>query len=173
MVVMRPSTLVRVEEYLSTDYRPDCDYVEGEVQERNVGEYEHGKWQAELIIFLAGLRRKLGFHIVPEQRLQVKPRRFRVPDICVILGPEPEEQVLTQPPFLCIEILSPEDRMVRIEERIDDYLEFGVSYVWLINPQSGKAWIHSAAGVREAKDGVLKTADPEISVPLSDLFRQK
>ncbi|MEK7406219.1 MAG: Uma2 family endonuclease, partial [Acidobacteriota bacterium] len=111
---MRPSTLVRVEEYLSTDYSPDCDYVEGEVQERNAGEYEHGKWQAELIIFLAGLRRKLGFHIVPEQRLQVKPRRFRVPDICVILGPEPQEQVLTNPPFLCIEILSPEDRMVRI-----------------------------------------------------------
>ena len=28
---------VSVEEYLHTSYRPDCDYVDGEVQERNLG----------------------------------------------------------------------------------------------------------------------------------------
>ena len=39
-------TLISVEEYLSTSYHPDCDYVDGELEERNVGEYSHGKMLA-------------------------------------------------------------------------------------------------------------------------------
>ena len=30
-----------MEEYLATSYRPDCDYVDGEIEERNLGEKEH------------------------------------------------------------------------------------------------------------------------------------
>jgi len=41
--------------------------------------------------------------------------------VCVVLG-EPGEQILTKPPLICIEILSRDDRMSRLEERIDDYL---------------------------------------------------
>jgi Uma2 family endonuclease len=170
---MATSTLVPVEEYLSTVYRPDRDFVDGVIEERNLGEYDHGKLQAELIIYLGGLRKKLGFRVVSEQRMRVKANRYRVPDICVVVGPEPQEQIFTKPPFLCIEILSPEDRMTRMQERIDDYLEFGVRYVWVVNPQSRKAWVYTAEGMREVKDGVLRTADPEISVPLSELFIER
>ena len=35
---METGGLISVREYLSTSYRPDCDYVDGEVQERNLGE---------------------------------------------------------------------------------------------------------------------------------------
>ncbi len=35
MVVMEAATLIAVEEYLATDFSPDCDYVDGELQERN------------------------------------------------------------------------------------------------------------------------------------------
>jgi hypothetical protein len=35
---MRSTTLLSVEQYLSTTFRPDCDYVEGQIRERNVGE---------------------------------------------------------------------------------------------------------------------------------------
>jgi Uma2 family endonuclease len=170
---MATSTLVPVEEYLSTVYRPDRDFVDGVIEERNLGEYDHGKLQAELIIYLGGLRKKLGFHVVSEQRMRVRPSRYRVPDICVVVGPEPQEQIFTKPPFLCIEILSPEDRVMAVLDRIDDYLELGVRYVWVVNPQSGKAWVYTAEGAREVKDGVLRTADPEISVPLSEVFTER
>ena len=33
-------------EYLATSYRPDREYVDGEVKERNVGEYDHSRPQA-------------------------------------------------------------------------------------------------------------------------------
>jgi hypothetical protein len=31
------ATLVPVEEYLSTNYDPDCEYVDGQIVERNLG----------------------------------------------------------------------------------------------------------------------------------------
>jgi hypothetical protein len=36
-------TLVSVREYLSTAYYPDVDYVDGQLEDRNVGEKEHGE----------------------------------------------------------------------------------------------------------------------------------
>jgi hypothetical protein len=36
---MATGALVSVDEYLSTSYDPDCDYVDGVVEERNVGRY--------------------------------------------------------------------------------------------------------------------------------------
>ena len=42
---MQATTLVSVEEYLNSDYQPDCDYVDGVLEERNLGEYNHGRLQ--------------------------------------------------------------------------------------------------------------------------------
>jgi hypothetical protein len=39
---------IPVEEYLATSYRPDCDYVDGEIEERNVGEFDHSFLQGLL-----------------------------------------------------------------------------------------------------------------------------
>jgi hypothetical protein len=39
---------IPLHEYLSTSYRPDCEYVDGEVRGRNVGKYEHARVQALL-----------------------------------------------------------------------------------------------------------------------------
>ncbi len=107
-----------MEEYLSTSYRPDCDYVDGQVLERNFGEYDHSRLQTAVAMCLWARRTQWGIEVLVEHRVQVKPNRFRIPDVCVILG-KPGEQILTKPPFICIEVLSPEDRMIRMEERID------------------------------------------------------
>ncbi len=45
---MAISTLISVAEYLSTSYRPDCDYVDGELLERNSGELEHARLQTAI-----------------------------------------------------------------------------------------------------------------------------
>ena len=129
---------ISVDEYLRTTYDPDCEYVEGEVVERNMGEKDHNKVQKRLLLFLAGREKDLGIFVVQEQRMRIAEGRYRIPDLCVVWGPEPDEQVFTLPPFLCVEILSPEDRAGKMQEKIDDYLSFGVRYVWVINPQTRK-----------------------------------
>src|SRR5438552_2520297 len=68
---MESRTLISVEEYLRSVYRPDCDYVDGEVQERNLGEQDHSSAQREIILSLGQRRREWNITILPEQRVQV------------------------------------------------------------------------------------------------------
>ena len=125
---------VSVVDYLHEAYRPDRDYVDGEVQERNLGEKEHSAWQFALARYFYEHRKEWELRVYPELRLQVSPTRLRVPDIMLLRRDAPDEQIITQPPLVCIEILSPEDRFGRIEERIGDYLGLGVRAVWVIDP---------------------------------------
>jgi Uma2 family endonuclease len=56
-----------------------------------------------------------------------------------------------------------------MQERIADYLELGVRYVWLINPRNGYAIVYHGSSIVEVKDGLLTTEDPEIRVSLAEL----
>jgi len=167
---VQPATLISVEEYLNTSYRPDCDYVDGHIVERNLGERDHSELQTNLSTYLNSRRRQWGIWVYVEQRVQVKTTRFRVPDICVVAGSKPEEQIFREPPFLCVEILSKDDRMGEMQERIDDYLEMGVPNVWVLNPQTRRAYYYRRGGSQEAKDGFLRTESPAIVVPLAEVF---
>jgi len=168
---MASRTLVSVDEYLHTSYDPDCDYVDGAIVERNVGELDHSDLQAEIVVYFRSRLRSRSVHAFPELRVQVAPNRFRIPDVCVVAGDKPSEQVLTEPPLVAIEILSKDDRMSDMQERIDDYLKFGVPYVWVINPRTQLAWAYTKDGGHEAKDGILRTENPAIELPLPEIFQ--
>jgi Uma2 family endonuclease len=162
--------LISVEEYLTTVYRPDCDYVDGEVLERNMGERDHAWLQGTLTGYFYIRRKEWNVTILPEMRVQTNPTRFRIPDVCIVLG-DTDEQILTKPPFLCIEILSPDDRWARVKARINDFLAMGVPYVWVLDSQTRQAYVATPAeGLREVKDGILRTENPAFHVPLSELF---
>ena len=119
---MSTATLVSVDEYLTTTYRPDCDFVDGEVIERNLGRKDHSKLQGEVFAWFRNRQRELRLKAFPEQRIQVALRRYRIPDVCVVALPEPDEQIFTQPPYICIEVLSPDDSFPKLQGRLDDYL---------------------------------------------------
>ena len=167
---MAARTLISVEEYLETSYRPDRDYVDGEVVERNLGTRDQGWLQAAVGAYFFNRRRQWNITVMTGLRIRVKATRVRIADVCVILG-DPDEQVPTKPPFICIEVLSPKDRMKRVQERIADYLEMGVPYVWVLNPETKQAYAATPAeGLREVKTGVLKTESPALEVPLGEIF---
>jgi Uma2 family endonuclease len=161
------SPLVSIDEYLNTDYSPDCDYVDGVLEDRNVGRKKHATTQTEVAYFLRRLGQ--GLVVLVEQRVQISGTRFRVPDVCVLLRADPEE-IVTTAPFLCVEVLSPDDRMSRMQEKIADYRSLGVRYIWVIDPYSRTAWTYTSEHAIEAKDGVLRTEDPNIEMPLSEVL---
>lgn len=167
---MTSVTTTLLSEYLSTSYRPDREYVDGAILERKVGEHDHSSVQAELVIYLGSLRKKLGICVYPEQRVQVGTERFRVADVCVVVGPKPAEQIFTIPPFICFEILSKDDTVQEIQERVEDYLSFGIPYVWILNQRSRKAYRCTPGSMSEVSEGVLKTENPEITIPLAEIF---
>jgi Uma2 family endonuclease len=85
--------------------------------------------------------------------------------VCGIPEAGPFDRVIHAPPFIFIEMLSPEDRTVRTTGQIDDYLSFGVRYVWIIDPGARRAFVHTSTGCCEAKDRILRTENPDVAVP--------
>jgi Uma2 family endonuclease len=116
--------------------------------------------QTFLAMTLGSMEQSAGFFVVTEQRARTHPRRFRVPDVCVVLarpvGPA-GRRIVTEPPFLCVEILSPEDSMVETLEKVREYLSFGVEWVWIIDPVTCAGEIHTQAGVSRVEDRVFTT----------------
>lgn len=167
---MATSSLITVGDYLRSSYTPDREYVDGMVLERNVGEQDHSYLQGELFSYFRDRRRSHQVWPFVELRLRVSETRFRIPDVCVFHGDRPVDAVPAQPPFLCIEVLSPDDRAIDLEERVSDYLAMGVSCVWVVNPRTRRGYVYTSDGMKEAKDGVLYTANPAFEVPLASFF---
>jgi Uma2 family endonuclease len=163
---------VTVREYLATSYRPDCDYVDGRIEERNVGEYDHGLLQILLGHLFMTHREDWGVQVVTDVRTQVSSNHFRVPDLSVLRADAPKEQIITHPPLIVIEILSPEDRLSRFQDRIEDYLAFGVEHIWVIDPERRAAYTASTSGLHPVRTNELSVPETPIRVVLSDLFAE-
>ena len=164
---MATGSLVSVHEYLSTSYRPDCDYVDGVVLERNLGEKNHSQLQTAIWLFYHLHRQMWGLWGYVELRVQVTSTRFRIPDVSLFVG-EPRDQVIQTPPFICIEVLSPDDRLSAMRERVEDYIRFGVPYVWILDPATRQAWRCTPDGTQDVTE--LRTENPDTLVPVRDLF---
>ncbi len=162
---MGTATQISADEYLHTTFDPDVDFVDGVLEERNLGEYTHGRLQGLIFAYLLGQQKTTGTRVVVEQRMQVKPNRFRVPDVVVTDG-KPQEAVLTQPPLLCIEILSPDDRLPRILVRAQEYVIMGVPEVWVINPEPLLTFKYTSDGLHEVRERELITADGRVRLDL-------
>jgi len=162
-------TLIPVEDYLKTAYSPDCDYVDGIIEERNLGERDHAWIQTQIAALITSQFRKTGIAAIVEWRFQTSPTRFRIPDVVVVRG-KPDEQILTKAPLLCIEILSSEDRMSRVNGRIKEYLDFGVPAVWLVDPEEQKVWIYRQTGMEEASGNTAHVDGTELELPLAEIF---
>lgn len=146
-------------------HRPDCDYVDGQVAPRYLGERKHSRSQREILFFLRDRYSHLRERIYPEQRVQVSATRFRVPDVCVTGEGVPNEEIITVPPVLCIEILSSEDTLPGTVERIKDYFGLGVPMCWIVDPVGFAGWAATPGRLEEALDGILRAGD--IEMPLA------
>src|SRR5271166_6906743 len=169
---MSSATLVSVQEYLSTSYRPDRDFIDGELQERNLGELEHSLLQTAIGAWFWTRQKEWNVVPVVEQRVQVAPTRFRVPDVTVLRPDQASEPIITVPPLILIEVLSKDDSLRSMRERVDDYLNFGVQHVWIIDPATRRAYICSPTGFQEPEQGVLVVPNTPVRLVLSELFAQ-
>ena len=63
-----------------------------------------------------------------------------------------------------IEILSPDDALPKLQERLDDYLAFGVTNIGVIDPSTRRGWHITRAGHLEAVARVLSTTDARVTM---------
>jgi len=167
---MSAGTLLSVDEYLRTSFDPDCDFIDGEVLERNVGKRKHSYAQGEIVSWFNARKEVQRLQSMPELRMRVGTNRIRIPDVAVSEMPLPDEEVFTSPPYLCVEVTSPDDTIAAMQDRLDDYLLFGVPNIWVVDPYKHRGWSVTAAGWATAAEGVMRTADGRIAMPLADVL---
>ena|SRR5579859_1977564 len=163
--------VVPLEDYLSACYKPDRDFVNGELQERNLGEREHSEMQLAVLLWFAQHSAEWRLAPLPEIRVQITPNNYRIADVAIVSADAPRERVLVTPPQIVIEILSPEDRVQRYQERLDDYRKIGVPHIWVIDPLLGTgfdcsngSWVRTSYFKMESSGIYLSIPELHLSI---------
>jgi Uma2 family endonuclease len=122
------TSLLSIEEYLRKSYRPDVEFIDGELKERPVVNYAHGQIKEWDVIAAV------------EVRTKVSSRRVRLPDVIVDRrsdGPRRrKEGTIFDPPLIAIEILSPNDSYGQTQQLAHEYQVMGIQNIWLIDPET-------------------------------------
>ena len=161
---------VTVDEYLGSTYHPDRDYIDGMLEERNLGEPEHAVAQGALIEWFRTHAQAWDIWVLPEIRLQITPTRFRVVDVGLSPRRHPINQLKQHLPLAVIEIVSPEDRISRYANRISDYRKMGLTHIWVVNPQTRRGYDCSTGSWMETQSFAIENSP--IRVDLASIFAE-
>lgn len=167
--------LVPVEEYLSSSYEHDLEYVDGVLVERGMPTYTHGILQALLIVWFSRFQEQFGFATVPEFRMEIfEHRRYRVPDIMLVPPQSAGTRALRDTPFAVFEILSPDDGLSAQTRRCREYWERGVREIIVLDPEDYSAyrWVDKALVTGPITDGIRLPDGSVVPFSTEDLFAQ-
>lgn len=144
-----PVTLqISPEEYLSTSFEgTDKEYVHGEVIERSMPTWSHGRLQGEIVRQFGNLPESCRLYAGTEVRMELAPDVFRIPDVAVFAGSPPAKEVPDVPPLVAIEIISADDRLSAVIEKFQEYREWGVEHIWGMDPQLRKMYVYHGQGL--------------------------
>jgi Uma2 family endonuclease len=133
---MATATQVPVEVYLTSDFEPDADYVDGHIEERPMGQYDHASSQQAIQLWFAQHAKEWNIRVRPELRVKTTKTNFRVADVVVFDRDNPIEQVLHLPPIAVFEVLSPDDLIPCLMKKLREYDTMGIPTVMLIDPET-------------------------------------
>ncbi len=164
---MSTAALVSVEDYLRRTEKPYCEYLDGVLYPKAMPTAPH----ALLQFFLVLLLRKQGVKALSEVLVRLSDTKFLIPD--VIAAPTIRNPYPTEPVELCVEILSPTDRLGAMLAKCELYHAWGVPFCWVIDPDKQSAWQYHAGGEPErvGQGGVLQAG--ELNVNLQELFSEE
>jgi Uma2 family endonuclease len=164
--------LMTIGEYKRTVFEADCEFVDGEVLERNWCDYNHSTLQTAMMMALCRHDDEWNIDTLPALRVQISPTRIRVPDVCVLRADDPHDQIVQKAPLICIEVLSQEDTFSRLQVKVDDYLAMGVEHIWIVDSVNRRAYTADRAGFIEVKSGEFVVPGTPIRVDLTKLFAE-
>jgi Uma2 family endonuclease len=167
---MATATQISLEQYLQTPFEPDAEYVGGEIQERNMGENEHNTVQREILLWFRLHDKSWRTRTIQEQSTRFSNGNVRVPDVSVWKRDVPVQPVFDQPQLIAIEVLSPEDRHSRVQEKVEDYCAFQVPNIWVVDPIKRLGWDCSDGNWTRKER--YEVAGSPIYLDLRDLFEE-
>ena len=162
---------VSLQEYLESDYEPECELVSGALLPKPMGTLEHMEMERWIERLLERYEQKGLGRTVRELSIR-RGDDVRIPDL-VFVQPDArfESGIMMDPPLLCVEILSPYQRLSSLFATCETYHAWGVPYCWVVDPIGKLAWeYHRDAPVRLLSGDDALSAG-EIQIGISELFR--
>ena len=157
-------TSLSVVEYLSGSFTPACEYIDGTLRQKPMPTKLHAFMQFLLVTLL----REQGVEALAEVSVRVSPTRYLIAD--VIADVAIEDPYPTHPVNLCVEILSPEDRLSAVFTKCEEYHAWGVLCCWVLDPVKQTAWEYHA-GCDPAKMDLGATLRAgKLAISLNELF---
>jgi Uma2 family endonuclease len=90
-----------------------------------------------------------------------------ISDVSVFPPSPPPWSVPDQPPFIAVEILSPDDRLNAVRDTLEEYNSWGVQHVLLLDPHS-RCMYTCDAGLTQVP--LLRISDLGVDVTSTEIF---
>jgi Uma2 family endonuclease len=168
-------------EIVLPETEPETEWVRGRALQKVSPQRTHSRLQGALTIALTEWAAGRG-EVGPEWRFRVAPpgevRRPLVPDVAYIsnvrlrsLG-DSEVEMPPLAPDIAVEILSPDDRRVDVDDKIGVYLRAGSSLVIVVDPHRRIVELHDRNGSVDLGEtlAIEHAAMPGFSYPVRELF---
>jgi Uma2 family endonuclease len=163
---MASTTLLTVDQYLAAHVSDEWppEYVRGELVERSMPKWLHGRLQS----LLAAHLNKAGLLSATEVHIRVADDVIRIVDVAAYEN-APDDEIPRTPAFVLAEVVSPQDPLPGVMTKLDEYRRWGVPNIWLIEPRRRKFYVYTA-GLSEVEQFEL----PELgfSVSAESLFAE-
>jgi hypothetical protein len=158
--------------YLRRVYRPDCDYIGGEVRERNAGYWPHSEMMVIVGAMLHEFEKATDTVALLSVRIRVSEDCVLVPDICLARRSRPREDVIVTPPLLCVEVVAEADTFLAMQERVERFLSMGVENIWLIDERGRFGWVATRQGFLRPEDGIFRIGGTSVNISLEELLTE-
>jgi Uma2 family endonuclease len=133
------------------------------------GEAVHAQIKALLAVQFEPLTKKVHSTSMCGVLAQIEPQTSWMVDFAVYLGARPGSRFAAAPPFVALEVVSPDDLFSPLVRRLEDYRRWGVPHVWLVDPELKRLSEYSEAGLLQYPSLRLPEFDFEISA--EELFK--
>lgn len=166
--------LVPIDEYLSTSYCPDVEFVDGVLVEKGMPTVFHQLLSAILLRWFFRYEKEFRIKALADVRTQIIERaRYRLPDIMVYTTPAPVTRIMTRVPDVVIEILSPDDKQSEILARFRDYEALGVPHLIHMDPENFIAWRYREGSLITTEFSMLSLSGrPDLPFDSTGIFEQ-
>ena len=144
---MSTKTQIRSEDYLRMTFEHDAEFAHGEVVERSMPDEVHSAIQFLILLRFGSLIQSYPLYPRPEIRMRVGRDRYRIADVAVFAGQHPQP-VPETPPFVVVEIISKDDRHQDLMQKLEEYREWGVPHIWLIDPLTRRFSMYTELGLQ-------------------------
>jgi Uma2 family endonuclease len=144
---MSTKTQIRSEDYLRMTFEHDAEFVHGEIVERGMPDEIHSAIQFLILLRFGSLINSYPLYPRPEIRMKVARNAYRVADIAVFAGSHPPA-IPETPPLVIVEIISKDDRYLDLMQKLEEYREWGVPHIWVIDPSTRRFSMYTELGLQ-------------------------